>query len=449
MEDEPPDEMWGETANGQDTTHGVGAPPQTLSARPTDAPDSVASGVATAKTTAPPTHRRERWARRGMWTARVLLVIILLAGAALSLTPMGRAATRAALLFSPVIGSDQSPALEATGEPIRHTSEQFTTPNDTVYLEIYAPTSPAPLVPHGREGVIVIAGVGDNQQAPDLINLSESLARSGLVVMDMTTSILESFTITQIDTEAVVETFQRLERWPGVNPQRVGFLGLSGGGALTCLSAADLRIRDRVAFITLIGSYYDATDMLSDMGRRALLVAGHYQPWQPVSSPWDVPEDVLAHAIASTLPPDQSTLILGAFGPGGVPLAPSDLASLSPAARAGYHLLIGDEPNQVAANIAALSPPMRALLRLVSPSAIVTEIHAPIYLLHDRSDPYVPFTESRDFNAELTRLGHPHDFVEFSIFSHVQIRPDLGLGPLVTDGARLYRILYKILLPAS
>jgi hypothetical protein len=79
----------------------------------------------------------------------------------------------------------------------------------------------------------------------------------------------------------------------------------------------------------------------------------------------------------------------------------------------------------------------------------VAQIHAPVYLLHDRSDQYVPFTESRDFDAELTRLGRPHDFVEFSIFSHIEIRPDLGLGPLITDGARLYRILYKILLPAS
>ncbi len=393
--------------------------------------------------------RRERWAWRGRWAARVALVIIFLAGATLSLTPMGRSATRAALLFSPVIGADQSAILTATGDPIRHTTEQFATAADNVFLDIYAPTTPAPLVPGGREGVIIIAGVGDNQQAPELVNLSEAMARSGLVVMDMTTDILENFTISPLDREAVVQTFQRLARWPGVNPHSVGFLGLSGGGALACISVVDPRIRDQVAFLTLFGSYYDTTDMLSDMGRRAILVNGHYQPWQPISTPFDVPEYVLAQAVASTLPPDQSALILGAFSQGGAPLGPSDLAALSPAARAAYHLLLGDQPTQVAANIAALSPAMRTLLRQVSPSAVVTQIRAPIYLLHDRNDQYVPFTESRDFDAELTRLGRPHDFVEFSIFSHVQIRPDLGLGPLITDGARLYRILYKILLPGS
>jgi len=448
MEGDAADGQTGASAGASSQPPGAQGDETLLVANASEAAPSGTSGAARSPGAQRPA-RRERWARRGRWAARLALVIVLLAGATLSLTPMGRSATRAALLFSPVIGADQSSVLTATGDPVRHTTEQFTTASDTVYLDIYAPTTPAPLVPQGREGVIVIAGVGDNQQAPELVNLSEAMARSGLVVMDMTTDVLENFTISPVDTEAVVQTFLRLARWPGVDPHAIGFLGLSGGGALACLSVVDPRINDQVAFVTLFGSYYDATTMLGDMGRRALLVDGHYQPWQPISAPFDVPEYVLAHAVASTLPPDQSSLILGAFSQGGAPLGPSDLATLSPAARAAYHLLLGDEPTQVAANIAALSPAMRTLLRQVSPSAFVSQIHAPIYLLHDRSDQYVPFTESRDFAAELTRLGHPHDFVEFSIFSHVQIRPDLGLGPLVTDGARLYRILYKILLPAS
>lgn len=413
---------------------------------------SVVSGSAAASGHTTPTasrHQAGGWARRGMWVARVLLAILLVAGATLSLTPAGRAATRAAELFGPVIGADQSPALTLTGEPIRHTTAQFATANDNVYLDIYAPTTPAPLIPHAREGIIIIPGVGDNEQASQLINLSEALARSGVVVMDMTTDILINFTVSPLDTEALVQTFQRMARWPGVDAKRIGFLGLSAGGALSCLAAVDPRIRDQIAFLALFGSYYDATTMLSDFGRRAVPVNGHYQPWQPIDNPFDVPGFVLAHAIASTLPSDQAALILGAFGQGGGPLLPSDLATLSPAARAAYHLLLGDQPTQVPANIAALSPQMRALLRLVSPSAVAPQIRAPIYLLHDRNDQYVPFTESRDFDAALTRLGRPHDFVEFSIFSHVEVRPDLGLGPLASDGARLYRILYKVLFPAS
>ncbi len=384
-----------------------------------------------------------------MWAARVALVIIALLGATLSLTPFGRAATRGALLFEPLIAADQPTYLQVVGEPIRHTTTTLFTPYDTVYLDVYEPTTPTPPVPHAREGIIIIPGVGDNRQIGQLINLSESLARAGIVVVDMTTDILINFTISTDDSEALVRTYQWLAHQPNVNANHIGFLGLSGGGDLSCFAAVDPRIRDSLAFLVLFGSYYDATDMLRDMGRRAILVNGHLKPWQPIFAPYDIPGFVLAHAVAATLPPDQGDLLLNALGPSQQLLSPAQLAQEPSAFRAAYHLLIGDEPGQADANIAALSPAMRAALLQLSPSRIAAQIRAPIYLLHDVNDQYVPYTESRDFDAALTRLGHPHQFVEFTIFSHVEIRPDLGLGPLLGDGARLYRILYEILLPAS
>ncbi|HLY32703.1 MAG TPA: hypothetical protein VKQ36_16895, partial [Ktedonobacterales bacterium] len=171
----------------------------------------------------------KRWARRGMWLARGVLALVLLIGASLSLTPYGRAATRAGLLFEPLIATDQPATLSVAGEPIRHTSLTLSTPYDTVYLDVYAPTTPAPPVPHAREGIIIIPGVGDNRQAEQLINLSESLARSGVVAVDMTTDILINFTISTVDSEALVRTYQWLARQPGVDARRIGFLGLSGG----------------------------------------------------------------------------------------------------------------------------------------------------------------------------------------------------------------------------
>ena len=90
---------------------------------------------------------------------------------------------------------------------------------------------------------------------------------------------------------------------------------------------------------------------------------------------------------------------MSAFASGAPPLSMSDLAQLSPPAVAAYHLLEGDEPGQVDANIAALSPQMHALFGALSPSAILGQIKTPVYLLHDRNDQFVPFTQSRDFAA--------------------------------------------------
>jgi dipeptidyl aminopeptidase/acylaminoacyl peptidase len=100
-------------------------------------------------------------------------------------------------------------------------------------------------------------------------------------------------------------------------------------------------------------------------------------------------------------------------------------------------------------HLAALSPHMRAQLEELSPSRVISRVEAPIYLLHDLNDDSIPFTESRDFAAALTRLNHPHDFVEFGIFQHVQVRSGLGIDQLAGDGLRLLCLLGKVLLISS
>ncbi|MGH2516474.1 MAG: alpha/beta hydrolase family protein [Ktedonobacterales bacterium] len=383
--------------------------------------------------------------KRRHYVARSLLAALFLLGAALSVAPQGRAAARALLLLPALVTAKQPGALVANGDPVRHSTTTVDSRGGTVYLDIYEPDVPAPLLPGSREGVVIIPGVGDERKDSQLINLSESLAREGVVVMDLTTATLIAEQLTPDDGDAVTQAVLRLEQWPGVGAGRIGIFGISGGGALACLAAADPRLHDKLAFMLLFGGYFDASTLLRDFGRRALVADGQSQPWQP--NP--VPVQVLANTIASTLPADQAAILSNTFTPPFSPLPPSTLATLSPGAVAAYHLLAGDDAAHVDANLAALSPPMKALLTQLSPSTVVGQISTPIYLLHDRNDQYVPFTESREFDAALTRLGRPHDFVEFNIFAHVEVRSGLGLGPLLGDAGSLYRILTELLAPAS
>jgi acetyl esterase/lipase len=373
--------------------------------------------------------------------ARVVLALLFGVGFVLSVVPVGRAAARAALLLPAIVSASEPAPLLAVGAPIRHTRLTITAQSGPVYLDVYAPATPPPPIPGVREGVVMISGVGDNRAVPQFVNLSEALARAGVVVMDMTTPALLGYDLAPGDGDAVVHTFERLERWPGVGANRIGIVAFSAGGPLACLAAADPRIRDRLAFLTLFGTYYNATDILRDFGRRALLIDGHLEPWQPD----EVSVAVLANIIAGALPSWEGSAIVSAVAPGGAPLAPAELAWFSPDAAAAYHLLVGDEPARVNANLAAFTPQMRQLLDELSPSSVVRKIRAPIYLLHARNDHYVPFTESEDFAAALTRLGHPHDFTEFGIFQHVEVRSGLGAGQLLSDGPRLFRVLSEVL----
>ncbi len=383
--------------------------------------------------------------RLGSMIARVALVMVFVIGFFLSAFPVGRATLRTVLLLPTLLMASEPAPLTLLDESVRRTQMTISSASGPVYVDVYAPTTPAPPIPGTRGGLIMIPGIGDNRNVPQLVNLSLAFAHEGLVVMNMTTTTLAHYSLSAQDSDGVVQVFKVLAHWPGVSAHRIGLVGFSGGGPIICFAAADPRIRDQVAFVALFGSYFNATSLLRAVGRRALTVNGQTQPWQP--NPF--PIQVLANVISGTLPPSEGSRLQSAFTPGGKPLTAQDLARFSPGTVAVYHLLAGDEPDQVDANLAALPSQAHTLLDELSVNRVIDQIRVPIYLLHDRSDTSVPFTESRDFAAALRGIHHPYDFAEFGIFQHVEVRADLGIGQILSDSPRLFRILNEILLPSS
>ena len=383
--------------------------------------------------------------RRVKLAARALLAIFAIACLTVAFSPIGRATTRAAFLLPALITGEEPGAFYTLGEPISHTSQVIASRDGPVYLDIYSPTSPAPMFPGVREGLVVIPGVGDNRTVPQLTNLMQSLARSGVVAVEMTTNTLIDYDLAQTTIDAAVEATLYTQRLPGVEANRVGLIGFSAGGALACIAAADPRIRDSLAFVTSFGGYYNAKTLLTDIGRRALTANGQVTPW-PVNG---VPVQTLANVIGDALPGGDAALLRSGYNADGITLAPSDVAKLSPPGQAAYHLLAGDQPDRVTANLAALPSSLQSLLTSLSPSSAIAGLRAPVYLLHDRSDLYVPYTESRAFDAALTRAGHPHSFAEFSIFQHVEVKSGLGFGQLAQDGWSLFQILIRVMEPGA
>ncbi|HKD73983.1 MAG TPA: hypothetical protein VKB76_00755, partial [Ktedonobacterales bacterium] len=354
--------------------------------------------------------------------------------------PQGRDALRGALLLPSLIGAHQPAPIVAAGDDIRKISLTLQSQAGTVYIDGYAPVDTAPVIPGSRQGVILMTGVGDNRSIDQLVNLEQAMARSGIVFMDLTTDNLLAYKLSPADEDSVVQAVKKLELWPGVGAGKIGILGFSAGSVLACLAAADPRVRDQIAFLTLFGGLFNGIDLLRDIGRRAIDVNGKLRPWH--TDP--VPLQVLANTVSGDLTADEANLITNSFNTQ-TPLTSDEIAHLSANGAAAYHLLEGDEPAQVESNLAQLSPAIHALLDSLSPSTVAGSIHATIYLLHDRDDPFLPYTQSRDFAAMLTRIRHPHDYVEFSIFAHVEVKSGNDLTSLIGDGARLYRVLFEIL----
>ncbi len=391
--------------------------------------------------------RPERTWKLGQRAAQAALAFLLCLGGFLSLFPWGRALTRSALLLPALLSASEPAPLALAGDPVRFKRLTISSSIDPVFLDIYEPATPPPPIPGGREAIIDVPGAGDNRAVPQLVNLSQSLAREGVVVVTVGTPTLFDYQVSARDGEAVVQAFELLEHWPGVDPQRIGIISFSVGDLLACVGAADPRIRDRVAFLAFLGGYVDVTSLLRTLGRRAQDVDGQTQPWQPISTDLYV----LARTVSSLLSLTDQQLLQQAFPltTQALPLTAQQQAQLSPDAMAYYHLLEGDEPGIVDGNLAALSPPLKVLLNQLSPLSVLGQIRAPIHLLHDRNDPSIPFTQAQEFAAALARLHHPYDFASYGIFSHVQVQSNLGLAQVLDDGTKLLGALDSILLVGS
>lgn len=385
----------------------------------------------------PPLSSKRKW-HVGRWLVRCVLALCFLVGLYLSVFPSGRALTRAVMIVPGLISAESPTWEKPVDEPIKHIQETLYSNGGPVYLDVYEPTTSQPLVPGAREGMLMIPGVGDQRKQPQVVNFSETLAASGVVVMGITTPALIANRLDASDEAAVVQAFQALQHWPGVNPTHVGMFGISGGGGLMCLAAADARIRDQVRFVALLGSYFDTTTLLQTIGRRAQTEDGQTQIWSP--DPY--PLQVLANTVAPLMPEQDARLLTEAFQTkNSGSLSQEQIRQLAPSIAAFYHLLAGDEPNRVNANLAALSPEMKELLASLSPSSVVDQIHAPVYLLHDRSDRFVPTTQSSAFAATLASLHHPYDFAEFGIFQHAVVISNPSLSEELGDGIKLVRFV--------
>ncbi|HLI71489.1 MAG TPA: hypothetical protein VKV19_17170 [Ktedonobacteraceae bacterium] len=389
----------------------------------------------------------KRRRRPGRGAARVILALLFCLGCFLSLFPAGRAFTRSALLLPALLSASEPAPLVTAGDPVSFTRMTVSSSIGPVFLDIYQPSTPAPPVPGGREAIVDVPGAGDNRAVPQLVNLSEALAHEGIVVVNVGTPAIFNYQLEARDGEAVVRAFQLMQHWPGVNPNHIGIIAFSVGGLLADMGAANPLIRTHVAFVASLGSYVDATSLLRVLGARSQVINGQKQPWQPIPPV----SYTLVHTVSSLLSPSERALLQKAFplNNPGPRLTAQQQAQLSPSAAAFYHLLEGDQPAQVARNLAALSPQMKALLVQLSPLSVLDQIRAPIYLLHDRNDTSIPFSQALEFASALARLHHHYTFAAYSIFSHVQVQSNLGLQEELGDGLKLFQTLNSIVLVGS
>jgi hypothetical protein len=312
-----------------------------------------------------------------------------------------------ALLPSLFPSAPIEPLTLLTASPTREQAE-YTYAAGTLEVDLFAPRG------GGRHGAIVLLlGAGDLPRSDLAIHFADALARLGIVTMLPESSGMLSERLTADEIDAIRVSVDVLDQRPDVDVGRVGIIGLSASGGLAIVAAAQPDLRERIRFVNSFGSYDDAMRLLVDVASRSYVVDGSVREWQPEPRTVEVVANALTDAGVSET--DRSALLTGTSR---------------------------EHAEEIAQGFAA---DVRERLARVSPSSVLGNISAHLYLMHDIDDPFIPFTESRALVAAAPP-GEVIRYTEFAIFAHVVPDRPVPWQTFVPDLWRLFWHVHAVLL---
>ncbi|HLB26767.1 MAG TPA: prolyl oligopeptidase family serine peptidase [Dehalococcoidia bacterium] len=279
---------------------------------------------------------------------------------------------------------------------------------------------------HG--GMLIAVGAAPEiRDHPGVIRLSKTAARAGLVVMipelyypfyenvlpEDVQGLVDAF---GTNVEEIIASYQWLREQPYVDPDRLGIFGASAGAGIGLVSASDPRISHEIGYFAALGTYYDLVDLVSAITTQSIHYNGHTERWDP----WLTSIRVLYNSVISYLPDPEDRDILTRIFVDEEETARSRVGRLSPRAREIYDALEDRDVERILDFWGEVSPRDVANLRDVSPSSYVQALDTDLFIMHDRSDPYIPYVESRRLRDATADNGHQVYFAEFDFLNHVE-----------------------------
>jgi pimeloyl-ACP methyl ester carboxylesterase len=246
-------------------------------------------------------------------------------------------------------------------------------------------------------GLVLVHGLSPRgKDDPRLVQAAQLLARAGFAVGVPTIDGLTTLRLRPEDAAAVRGSVDAL--WQ-LGHRPVAVLAVSVGAGPAFLGTADRG--DKVSAVLALGGYGSTVELL----RYTLTGAYRY-------------EDV-----AGRRPVDDAAVALFAR-------ANAELVD-----EAGRALVDNRDPEALDRLVAALRPETRRMLEDLSPQHAVARLRAPLFLVHGRGDPAVPFTESLRLAEAARAAGVPARVVIVGAVGHVEAGERAGAGDLARRAA--------------
>jgi dienelactone hydrolase len=268
---------------------------------------------------------------------------------------------------------------------------------------------PVPLVLHTRSslrrppGLVLVHGLSpQGKDDPRLRDAARLLARAGWAVAVPT---VEGLTVLRLRPEDAAAVGASVEALHAAGYRRVAVIGISLGAGPALLAASDPTLAPRLSAVLALGGYASAVELL-----RYTLTGAYAFGKVAGRAP-----AVLEPAIAQFARANPELLD-----------------------EAGRRLVDNRDPAAVDERVRALPRATRDLLEALSPGRTLAGLRAPLFLIHGRQDPAVPFTESLRLDAAARAAGRRVHTAIVGTVGHVEGEGGAGLADLLRLWATFY-----------
>jgi len=242
----------------------------------------------------------------------------------------------------------------------------------------------------GDKGPAIILTMGVKtapKDKPLILDFADTMARLGYIVMWPRLEVLEAGKSRFEDPETFITSFEYLantKRSQRVNKPRISFIGFSVGSSVAMVAAENPLISGKVNSFVFFGGYYDIFEYLKALKNGT--------DWQPAEG-------------------------------------------------AVHH--VGEIVSETGIDLEE----DKEILDRFNPSKNIKNFKAKIFILHERGDTYVPYTQSEKLNQALLEIGKkPEAFHIANLFEHVKPSPGAGLTTqTIQELLRLYLFVVKAL----
>jgi acetyl esterase/lipase len=282
--------------------------------------------------------------------------------------------------------------------------------------------------------LVLVHGVNESgKDSTQLRTLAEMLAEAGfrVFVPDMVRMTHQNVTPQDIDDVSVVfRSFQ----------SDGGLLCASDGCGPALIAASRTDIRNKVRFIVTFGAYFDFTDTL-----RFIITAPSsplaYSKWVYMAANADLIHDGRDRMSLIALAKERQNR-----SPEEWTLGTEDLGSEG---RAILSLFESETPEQFDMRLKAV-PNLRDRITRLSPSRYLAGVKARLVIVHMKSDPSIPSSESFRMAKVAQSLGIPYSMTIFNMYGHTRpLRPPFGIRSFflfyLPESLKAMRVVNEIL----